>query len=282
MAVDGSITAGDGTAMGERALADALGLPLYAPPWFVPVLRPMETAHWRVTTCPFHVEPGYHSGLWAVPAMPLLLRRSEGSGDAWETWMSFSPREIESQEPACRHAAGKVAVMGLGLGWAAANLALNPRVRQVTVVELDPEVIELVTSLGVFGQLPEAVRAKVGIVRADALAWRPGSPVDFLYADIWRCFDAPGTLDQVRRMQANAAAETVCFWGQEILLHRLLEGTGWANLPLAGLRDKVRELTGLPLLVPGEGYAETIRRVAANRAGPGRRTGAGTAGPPEP
>lgn len=246
-------------------LAGALGLPLYTPGWFVPVLRTMETSRWKVSTCPFHIEAGYHSGKWAVPAMPVLLRRSDGAPDAWETWMSFSPHEIESQEAACLHAGGDVAVMGLGLGWVAANLALNPAVRRVTVVELDPEVIELVSTLGVFEQLPGEARAKVGVVRADALEWRPDGPVDFLYADIWRRLDEPGTHEQVRRMQANVKASVVCFWGQEILLHRLMEGTDWANLPPAGLRQRARELAGLPLLVPDDGYAAMILRVAANR-----------------
>lgn len=226
------------------------------------------------------MEAGYHSGLWAVPAMPVLLRRSGGAPDNWETWMSFSPSEIESQEAVCLHAAGTVAVMGLGLGWAAANLALSPRVRRVTVVELDPEVIELVSTLGVFGQLPGDARAKLGVVRADAMEWRPAESVDVLYADIWRRFDEPGALDQVRRMQANVNAGTVFFWGQEVLLHRLLAGTDWADLPPGALRERVREVTGLPLLVPGDGYAATILRVAANRAGPGRRSVPATGGPP--
>ena len=57
--------------------------------------------------------------------------------------MSLTPHEIESQELGFLHASENVVIMGLGMGWIAANSALNPKVTQVTVVERDPDVIRL-------------------------------------------------------------------------------------------------------------------------------------------
>ena len=67
-----------------------------------------------------------------VNGMALLTRIDDGSKP--HTWMSISPMEIESQEIG-QHARGHVVVMGLGMGWAAANAALHPAVSQVTVVD---------------------------------------------------------------------------------------------------------------------------------------------------
>ncbi len=64
-------------------------------------------------------------------------------------------------------------------------------------------------------------RTKSASVRADALEWKPDKPVDFLYADIWRCLEEPQTLDDVLRMQANVRTESINFWGQELAIQTL-------------------------------------------------------------
>jgi hypothetical protein len=251
-------------------MAEALGVPLYRPQRFFPSYRNADSGSWRIIDCPFHLEPGYVSALWAVAGLPMLLRQT-GQPPRWDTWMSITPHEIESQELGCDHAFGHTVIMGLGMGWIAANVALRAEVTRVTVVELDPDVIALIEQLDCFATLPAAARAKINIVHADALEWRPEpstAAVDFLFADIWLTLDEQDTVEQVRRMQANISAQSIYFWGQEMALYRALEERqrnmeGVSNAELRVIADT--EL-GLPLLIPADlDYAALIDSVVAKR-----------------
>ena len=249
------------------SLAGALGVPLFTTDLYVPRYRDGDVGRWRIVPGGFALDHGYHSGVWAVQGMPALLRRPDPAA-AWETWMSLSPHEVESQEFGCRHAWGHTVVMGLGMGWIALNLAQHPAVSRVTVIERDREVIDLFSRSGATDGLPAPILAKLEIVMADALDWRPAQPVDFLYADIWLKLAEPSTLGDVRRMQANVQARQLYFWGQELVLytqaHPLLAAGERLTPPV--MHQCIAEKIALPLLVPdGLDYADYIERVVANR-----------------
>jgi hypothetical protein len=233
---------------------------------FRPVYRPMRGDRWRLDVVPMCMAPGYWNGPRLVTDMAALLR-VEDEGRTIRTWMSMTPMEIESQELGCRAAAGHTVVMGLGMGWAAANAALQPKVTAVTVVEFDPEVIAMIGEIGVFGQLPEDARSKVTIVRGDALAYVPDTPADTLLADIWPSINGPKRAEQVHSMRANTGASRVYFWGQEMVIAgraRALE------LPLepgdagrVSVERVIAEL-GLPLIGPErQDYPERVALAAA-------------------
>ncbi len=101
--------------------------------------------------------------------------------------MSLTPHEIESQELGCRHAFEHTVIMGLGMGWMAANVALNPNVTKVSVVEQEPNVNKLCEDSGAFESLLESARGKISIINADALEWCLAitDTVNLLCADIW-------------------------------------------------------------------------------------------------
>lgn len=167
------------------------------------------------------------------------------------TWMSIVPLEIESQEIGIAAAHGHTVVLGLGMGWAAANCALNPAVSRVTVVERDPSVIALIADLGVFAQLPDAARAKIDVVEADAFDWRPDAPVDSLQADIWAKVCEPQKWDDFHRLHTSIRPASAYFWGQEMELWRLAcrkAGGVPEQLSRAELDALVAE-TGLPLVM---------------------------------
>jgi hypothetical protein len=250
-------------------LAAALGVALFRTDLYLPRYVEGKIGRWKMIRSGFSLDRGYHSGLWGVWGMPVLLRDSRGDGQTWETWMSLSPHEIESQELGCRYAFGHTAVMGLGMGWVAVNIALNPKVERITVIERDPEVIELFGQSRALDGLSPEITAKISIVLADALEWLPDKPVDFLYADIWRCLEEPQTLDDVRRMQDNVQADAIYFWGQELLIHAMAakkpescSGTEWAE----AVKRCVAESIALPLLLPEElDYPARIETIARNR-----------------
>lgn len=236
-------------------LAAALNVPIFTTDLYVPPYLDGRVGNWKLVHTGFCLDRGYYSGLMGVQDMPVLMRNGSENGERWETWMSLSPHEIESQELGCRYAVGHTVVMGLGMGWVAGNIALNAAVNKVTVIERDPEVIDLFWQSRALEGLPVEIAGKICIVRADALEWMPDQTVDFLYADIWRCLEEPQTLDDVRRMQANVQAGSIYFWGQELAIHALAEnspGTCSDKEWQESVRRCVADTIGLPLLLPEE------------------------------
>ena len=229
---------------------------------WLPRLQAGRFGRWSLEVVPAHGARGYWGGLYALNGMALLTGPFEADSAAW---MSIVPMEIESQEIGIAAACGHTAVLGLGMGWCAANVALRSEVERVTVVERDPEIVALVEALGVFEQLPDAARAKIELVMADALDWRPDTPVDSVQADIWAKFVEPRKWDDVRRMQDNIGAASFYFWGQELELWRLAcraEGRVPDALGDEALAALVAS-TGLPLVGDGApGYAARIEEAA--------------------
>jgi hypothetical protein len=254
--------------MEPRQLALTLGIPLFQTSFFLPGYPDGEWGPWRISHTGTCISPGYYTRQWIISAMPVLLRRNPQDTDEWETWMSLTPHEIESQEPGCLYARGHTAIMGLGMGWIAVNAALNPNVLKVTVVERDEEVINLFAGAGVLEQTPPEIGAKINIIHGDALDWRPREPVEFLFADIWRTLAEPDTPADVRSMQRKVRAESVYFWGQELWLHSAFQRLLGPEAPLTpeGLKLCIKKEIGLPLVLPwGAGYVSRIAAAIENR-----------------
>jgi hypothetical protein len=216
--------------------------------WF-PHYRPGTWAPWSVHVIAMSSARGY----WGVPypmAGTVVLRGPVQDGAA--SWMSIVPMEVESQEIGIASARGHTVVLGLGMGWCAANVALNPAVDRVTVVERDRQVIALIDALGILDQLPPEARRKIRIVEADALDWRPDAPVDSVQADIWAKVVEPQKWDDVRRVQDNIGAASLYFWGQEMELWRLAcRDLGAVPTSLdQGTITRLIGATNLPLVCP--------------------------------
>jgi hypothetical protein len=185
--------------------------------WF-PRYRVGACGAWRVRVMQQPAVRGYWGTVYRVAGTVMLTGPSRGNA---EVWMSMTPMEVESQEIGIAAAHGHTVVLGLGMGWATANIALNPAVERVTVVERDRDIVALVDVLGIFAQLPDAARHKIDIVVDDALTWRPATPVDSLQADIWLNVVEPQKWNDVRRMCENIRPASLYFWGQEMELWRL-------------------------------------------------------------
>ncbi|MBN1674807.1 MAG: hypothetical protein JXR37_27425 [Kiritimatiellae bacterium] len=256
-------------------MAGAANRELWTTDLFMPEYRPGQVGCWRIFAGGGLIHDwGYFTGPCLAQKLPLLARRVKSEHDPaveeWQTWMALTPHEIESQELGCRHAFGHTVVMGLGMGWTAANVALNPNVAQVTVVELDRNVIDLFHQSGALDSVPAAVRKRIRVVHANATDWRPelGGTVDFVHVDIWRRLGEAGTTDQVRRMQANVQAETIYYWGQELAIHAAARRLQADESPLTAdsVRAALDRVLELPLLVPADrDYPQLIEQVIRNR-----------------
>lgn len=158
-------------------------------------LRPMEL----FVADDFHVDGqgrlfpqmGWFSGEFSFPAI-----REEG-----RVWMTVTPNEINTIQPAVRQSRGRVLTYGLGLGYYAFHALLKKDVTGVTVVEKNPQVIDVFRRLLLpFFPRQEALR----IVEADAFAYAeqviPGEGYDTVFTDLWH--DVADGLPLYRRMKA--------------------------------------------------------------------------------
>lgn len=223
----------------------------FATSLWLPRVREGSHGGWSLRVMPMTAARGYWGGLYRMEQAAMLIGPFEDDAAAW---MSLVPMEVESQEIGIAAAHGHTVVLGLGMGWCAANVALNPAVARVTVIERDPEIIALVEALGVMGQLPQEARAKIELIPGDALAWRPVERVDCVHADIWAKFVEPRKWDEVRRLQDNVGAGALYFWGQEMELWRLAcraRGAVPERLKEGELEALVAT-TGLPLILGGD------------------------------
>lgn len=233
---------------------DLDSLPVTPPDPLRDFYTPMQVGAWALCVLPMAVCEGYWSGLQVVNGLVLLKRRTS-------VWMSITPMETESQQIGVDFARGHVVIHGLGMGWVAAMTALKPEVERVTVVEMDDEVLEMHRQLDLFARLPSRAGEKVRIVEADALDWAPDSHVDLLMPDIWLDMISWGRAEEVHDMQANARADMVYFWGQELELARHAVKAGRA-LDDAGLAQTAKDFD-LPLVgLDTQDYAARTRIAA--------------------
>ena len=86
--------------------------------------------------------------------------------------MTTTPWEIESQEIGIGAARGHTVVLGLGMGWQAANVASTGRGVHRAVVENDRDVIALADAQDIFARLPpEAQDEDQSLIEGDAHAY---------------------------------------------------------------------------------------------------------------
>ena len=228
--------------------------PYFTTDLFLPRYREIASGDWCVRIGTTGMAQGYWTPAVIVDGLPVLLRGRD-------VWMSVTPLEVESAEIGIKLAQGKVLVMGLGMGWAAAATAIRDEVTAVTIVERDRQVIDLHAELDLFAQLPDAARAKLRIVEGDAYAYTPDAPVDLLMPDIWLPLVNDGRVDEVRAMQANVQAAAIYFWGQELEIARHARAAGRALDP-AGIAATIADFA-LPLIGPEwPGYPALVAAAA--------------------
>lgn len=116
-------------------------------------------------------------------------------------WMTVTPNEINTIQPAVAQSRGKVLTYGLGLGYYAFHCLLKEEVASVTVVEKNPAVID-VFKRQLLPFFPR--REALTIVQADAFDYAakvmPGEGFDTVFTDLWH--DVADGIPLYRRMKA--------------------------------------------------------------------------------
>ena len=150
---------------------------------------------------------GWFSGEFSFPAI-----REDG-----RVWMTVTPNEINTIQPAVRQSRGKVLTYGLGLGYYAFHALLREEVSSVTVVEKNPQVIDVFTRL----LLPFFPRkGDLHIIQADAFEYAakvmPNEGYDTVFTDLWH--DVADGLPMYRRMKAlETPGPTYLYWIEKTL-----------------------------------------------------------------
>ncbi len=127
-------------------------------------------------------------------------------------WMTVTPNEVNTIRPCIEKSRGKVLACGLGLGYYAFHCLLKQDVSSVTVVEYDPQVIDVFTRL-ILPHFPR--RGDLRIIQADAFDYAehvlPGEGYDTVFTDLWH--DVADGLPMYRRMKAlETPGPTWLYW----------------------------------------------------------------------
>ena len=163
----------------------------------------------------FHVDPqgrvlpqlGWFDRAFAFPAI-----REDG-----RVWMTVTPNEINTIQPAVAQSHGRVLTYGLGLGYYAFHCLLRPEVESVTVVERSAEVIDVFTRyLLPFFPRQEALH----IVQADAFDYAaqvmPSAGYDVVFTDLWH--DVADGIPLYQQMKAlEVPGPTYLYWIEKTL-----------------------------------------------------------------
>lgn len=141
--------------------------------------------------------------------------------------MSDTQMEWRTNFDFIRNANGRVLIAGLGIGLVLVPLLLKPEVEHIEVVEMNPEVIKLVS--------PHFKSKKLKVTQGDIYAHREqinGDKFDTIYFDIWPdiSLDNLESMTQLCRIyrgalnKANPKAWMGC-WTRDIL--RGMKRRGW-------------------------------------------------------
>ena len=93
--------------------------------------------------------------------------------------MSNTPDEIGDFISFVNKAKGKILISGLGMGLLVKTLLEKPEVENITVIEISPELIELIS--------PYFNDTRLEIINADIFMWKPNREQkwDYAWHDIW-------------------------------------------------------------------------------------------------
>lgn len=141
------------------------------------------------------------------------------------TWMTDLPVEQSQMVDCCRGLTGHVLVAGLGLGFAVTVLARRRHVTRITVVELSPEVAELVwphTPHRGKGEL--VVRCVHEFLRE---ARRDGQRLDSALLDTWQGDGETTFFEEVlpqRRAAEHVVNGPIAAWNEDVMRGQLVLG----------------------------------------------------------
>ena len=145
------------------------------------VTRTRIPAYTELTS--WDADTGMFKGVFENPHNIIRLLEKDPTTGEETCWMSDTPMEMSTMQPFLDLAGGKVLVAGLGLGYLPWQLLDNSCVEEVTVLEIQPEIIALVAD-----QIPSRWGIPFQVLQADAYEFfrkEPTERFDSIFLDIW-------------------------------------------------------------------------------------------------
>ena len=133
-------------------------------------------------------------------------------------WMSTDPNEINTMKKPISEAKGRVLAFGLGLGYFPVMTALKEDVKEVTVVECDPKIIEIFKK-HILPLVP--FKNKIHIVQADAFEYAKkdlDKEFDYLFIDIWHNPEDGLPMYLKLKKLLKMKKITICYWLEKSIL----------------------------------------------------------------
>ncbi len=126
----------------------------------------------------FYLETS-HIGYFTKPFSYFALMKDD------VVWMSTDPNEIITMDPYIKKAHGNILVMGLGLGYYPYMASLNDKVKSITIIEKDQNVIDIFNKY----ILPKFnITKPFNIIHDDAFRFirkNDMAKYDYIFMDIW-------------------------------------------------------------------------------------------------
>ena len=137
-------------------------------------------------------------------------------------WMSLSPNEIETMDLPIKAVKGKILVLGLGLGYFAYMASIKEEVKDVYVVEMDKNIINIFKE----SILPKFEhKEKIHIIKDDAFRFIESvndEEYDYIFSDLWH--DVSDGCDMYLKLKSrlDSFKYTRClYWIEESIVTQL-------------------------------------------------------------
>lgn len=137
-------------------------------------------------------------------------------------FMSITPNEIQSQLVPLSRSKGKVAVLGLGLGWIALKMAQKEQVESIDIYEMNETVVEMFKEN--FSHSPGF--EKFNFIMGDCRKTLVGKEYDFVYNDIYQTSLPDECLSDMTFFKEKNKIKEYRFWCEELVIYSAFE-TGY-------------------------------------------------------
>ncbi len=137
-------------------------------------------------------------------------------------WMSITPNEIFTMQKPIEDASGKVLTLGCGMGYFAYMAALKDSVEHVTIIEKQPEVIELFNTF----ILPQfSCKDKITVIQADAFDYIEAladGEYDYCFVDIWKGNTDTVPYLKMKRLCNRFRKTSLSYWIEDALIATII------------------------------------------------------------
>ena len=138
-------------------------------------------------------------------------------------WMTITPNEIATMQPALEKVEGKVITFGLGLGYFTYMASEKEQVDKVTVVERNEEVIRMFKEY-ILPQFPH--KDKIEIIAMDAFVYAKeymaAGLYDYAFVDLWHdVSDGVELYLRMKKLEVYSPKTRYLYWIEESLLSSL-------------------------------------------------------------